>query len=118
MPLFLILTILMHALPSFANSSLDCSKFFEDNGTEQGGGYYYLKINRDFFSVWHKPYQGQNDSSPATHEVDLIKLKTRNSRLKLYVARKGKVKFEYVSVRNMGVLDITWPTGSSSYKCE
>lgn len=119
MKLLLILAILMRTLPSFANSTLDCSTFFEDGSTEQGGGSYYIKINQNSFSVWHTPYQGQDDVLPDTHEVDLIKLKTRNKRLKLYVAQKGEAKFEYVSVGEMGVLDVIWSWGGSrTYKCE
>jgi hypothetical protein len=122
MHLLLILS-LFYTIPLFATSTtLDCSHFFPDGETEQGGGHYFIRVNAEKLTLWHQPYQGQYDGSdnvrsaiPISH---LKKIMTPTSYIKLYTGSSEGMMFEYVSIGEMGVLDVQMGKWSRTYKCE
>lgn len=122
MRLILILS-LFYTLPVFAtNTTLDCSHFFPYGETEQGGGHYFIRVNAEKLTLWHQPYQGQYDDSdnepsatPVSHLKNIV---TPTSYVKLYTGSSEGMMFEYVSIGEMGVLNVQIGKWSRAYKCE
>ncbi|HXH75441.1 MAG TPA: hypothetical protein VNJ08_10780 [Bacteriovoracaceae bacterium] len=98
---------------------LDCSHFFEDDSTEQGGGDFYIKVKKHVFEVWLDPYDEEDESNPSILEATLKLVPSKTKTLKLYSDTKSSVTYEYVKVgdTNFGVLDMKSARWTRTYKC-
>ncbi|WP_408098015.1 hypothetical protein ACJVC5_03570 [Peredibacter sp. HCB2-198] len=109
---------LLISFSSFAdNNTLECETNFEYDSSEQGGGFYFIVKENDSFSLWHEPYQQQNQETQSRLLTTLKKVEAPSQYFQLYFGQRGDNYYEFVSVGEVGLLIEKWGDWVRSWEC-